>query len=64
MVNKLRFFLLCGLLSCLGWAARAQGFDDLKRAKPTQLNAKLQAAVDKNDARELAKLLKSKPEFK
>ena len=63
-MNRLHFLLLCGLLSCLGWVARAQGFDDLKRAKPTQLNSKLQAAVDKNDARELAKLLKSKPEFK
>lgn len=56
--------LLCCILAVQGVLCGAQGFDDLKKAKPVQLNSKLQALVDKNDAKGLERLLKSKPETK
>ena len=50
------FLVFTGLL------CHAQGFDDLKKAKPVVYNKKLQALVDKNDVKGLEKLLSSKPE--
>lgn len=52
------FLVLTGLL------CHAQGFDDLKKAKPVSLNKKLQALVNQNDAKGLEKLLQSKPDLK
>jgi len=65
MMRSLRYWILCGLsivLFC--FVCNAQGFDDLKTAKRVQLNTKLQALLDKNDAKGLEKLLKSKPAMK
>lgn len=59
------FLLVVGLvLATNGLFCSAQGFDDLKKAKPVQLNSKLQSLLDKADAKGLEKLLKSKPEVK
>ena len=54
--------LLCCILAVQYMLCGAQGFDDLKKAKPVQLNSNLQTLVDKNDAKGLERLLKSKPE--
>lgn len=45
-----------------GFLCQAQGFDDLKKAKPVVFNKKLQALVNQDDVKGLAKLLYSKPE--
>lgn len=47
-----------------GFLCQAQGFDDLKKAKPVVFNKKLQAVVNNNDVKGLEKLLTSKPETK
>ena len=53
---------LCCVLATWSLFCGAQGFDDLKKAKPVQLDANLQKLLDKNDVKGMEKLLKSKPE--
>ena len=55
---------LCGLLLAQSVLCGAQGFDDLKKAKPVQLNAKLQSLLDKNDVKGLERMLKSRSDAK
>lgn len=55
---------LCCVFAASSLLCGAQGFDDLKSAKPVQLNSKLQSLLDNNDAKGLERLLKSKADAK
>ena len=63
-MRRIFTIVFCCLLAAEGFWCGAQGFDDLKKSKPAQLNTKLQSLVDNNDTKGLERYLKSKSDAK